>query len=340
MEAKLRAEAARAGARRFPIVPASFFGMVLGLLGLAAAWKAAAGMWQVSEVLAAALTLAGTIVWAAVLLLFLAKWVLSPEAARSEARDPIQCCFIGLAGVATNLVSIAVLPQSRAAGFALFALGTLFTISFAAWKTGGLWQGGRDASTNSPVLYLPTVAGGFVAATAAAAQGFPMLSQLAFGAGFFSWLAIESVLLNRLYTGGVLALPLRPTLGIQLAPPAVGAVAVLSAFGDGARPMAAAMLGYALLQALVLLRLLPWIAHQTFVTGYWGFAFGATALGTVTIRLAENAGDQAFNLLAGLTFGAANLVVAALIIGTARLALQGRLLESLATRSGLDAVEH
>lgn len=49
-----------------------------------------------------------------VLVLFAAKWVLAREAARAEARDPVQCCFIGLAGVATILVSVIAAPWKAA----------------------------------------------------------------------------------------------------------------------------------------------------------------------------------------------------------------------------------
>jgi tellurite resistance protein len=260
------------------------------------------------------------------LVLFAAKWVLAREAAQAEARDPVHSCFIGLVGVATILVSVAALPWSRTGALTLFALGTAFTLAFGVWQTGNLWQGGRDPAMSTPVLYLPTVAGGFVGASAAAAHGFPMVAQLAFGAGFFSWLAIESVLVHRLYTGEPLAPELRPTLGIQLAPPAVGAVAALAVFGEAGHPLVAAMTGYALLQALILLRLLAWIRRQPFVPGYWGFAFGATALATATLRLAASGADEGARVLAGVIFGAANIVIGAVIFGTSRLAWQGRLL--------------
>lgn len=320
-----------ASAPVLPLVPASFFGIVLGLLGLSVAWRAGSRLWDLPAFPGDALALLGSLVWATVLLLFAAKWVLAREAAQAEARDPVHCCFIGLAGVATLLVSVAAIPWSGGAAFALFALGTAFTLAFGVWTTGTLWQGGRDPALSTPVLYLPTVAGGFVGASAAAAHGFPIVAQLAFGAGFFSWLAIESVLVHRLYTGGQLATALRPTLGIQLAPPAVGAVAALAILGEAGRPLVAAMTGYALLQALVLLRLLPWIRRQPFVTGYWGFAFGATALATATLRLAETGADEGARVLAGVIFGAANIVIGAVIFGTLRLAWQGRLLPARTT---------
>lgn len=102
------------------------------------------------------------------------------------------------------------------------------------------------------MLYLPTVAGSFVSATVGAALGLADWGQLAFGAGLFSWLAMESVLLHRLLTGTEKPDALRPTLGIQLAPAPVGAVAYLSAGGGAPDLLAHALIGYGLLQVLVL----------------------------------------------------------------------------------------
>ena len=190
----------------------------------------------------------------------------------------------------------------------------------------GLWQGGRSHDATTPVLYLPTVAGAFVTAIAASALGFPDWGQLVFGAGLFSWLAIESVLVQRLYTLPALPEALRPTLGIQLAPPVVAVLAFLS-ITTGLPALAAhALLGYGLLQALVLLRLLPWIMRQPFAPSYWSFSFGATALSTAALRMTERGDTGAVALLALPLFAAVNIVIAILILGTVRLAVLGRLL--------------
>jgi tellurite resistance protein len=79
------------------------------------------------------------------------------------------------------------------------------------------------------------LAGGFVTAGVSAALGYPDWGQRAFGVALFSWFAIESVLLHRLHTVETLPIALRPTLGIQLAPPVVGAVAYLAINGEAAR---------------------------------------------------------------------------------------------------------
>ena len=318
-------ETAMPRASSIPIIPASFFGMVLGLVGLGTAWRAAAQLWGAPAVVGESVMLLGSVVWAVVLVLYAAKWFVARGLAIDEARHPVQCCFIGLAGVATLLVALGALPYARPLAFVLFGLGALFTLGFAVWRTGGLWQGDREAAATTPVLYLPTVAGGFVTATAASAFGLRDVAQLAFGAALFSWLAIESVLLHRFYTAPRLSAALRPTLGIQLAPPAVGGVAWLSLGGDPGGVVALGLLGYALLQALVLLRLLPFIREHGVSAGYWAFSFGATALATLSLRVAASGTAPFVTGLAPLVFVAANALVVGLAVGTLRLLLAGKL---------------
>jgi tellurite resistance protein len=261
---------------------------------------------------------------------YAAKWVYAREEALRELEHPVQCCFVGLIGVATMLVGIAVLPYSRLAAQIAFAAGAFFTLAFAVWRTGILWRGGRDPGATTPVLYLPAVAGAFVTATAAAALGYRDWGQLAFGAGLFSWLAIESVLLHRLYTAPSMPAALRPTLGIQLAPPVVGAVAYLNVTTGAPDLLVNAMLGYGILQAFLLLRLLPWIRQQSFAPSYWAFTFGATALAAVPLDMMERGTTGAVASIAPYLFIAANIVVALVALGTLRLLLQGRLLPKAA----------
>jgi tellurite resistance protein len=158
------------------------------------------------------------------------------------------------------------------------------------------------------------------------ALGYADWGQYAFGGGLFTWFAIESVLLHRLYTAPGLPLALRPSLGIQLAPPAVGAVAYLSVTSGMPDLLAHAFLGYGVLQALLMLRLLPWILKQSFTPSYWAFSFGVTALATVPLRMVERGDTGPAALLAPPLFLAANIVIALLVIATLMLLVQGRLI--------------
>jgi tellurite resistance protein len=313
-----------------PIVPASLFGVVLGLTGLANAWRAAHAAWGLPGLVAEAIYGVAGLAWLAITALYALKWVVRPDLAHAETEHPVQCCFVGLVGVSTMLVALGALPYSRSAAVALYLAGALFTVGFALWRTGLLWHGRRDPDATTPVLYLPSVAGGFVTGLVAAALGWQEVGQMAFGAGLFAWLAIESVLLHRLYTGAPMPPALRPTLGIQLAPPAVGAATYLAISGGHADLIGHALIGYALFQALLLLRLAPWIAEQPFAASYWAFTFGATALATAAIRVGVAAPGGAVAALSPMLFGATNILLLAITAQSLRLIAQHRLLPPVA----------
>jgi tellurite resistance protein len=309
-----------------PLVPAAFFAVVLGLAGLGSVWRRAAVVYQMPVIVGEVLMACAAAIWAVQMALYVLKWCLATDRALEEARHPVQCCFIGLAGVATMLIAGAVLPYSRLAAEVVFVPGLLFTVAFGVWRTGLLWHGERDEGFTTPVLYLPTVGGGFVTAAMLANLGFADWARMAFGAAVLSWLAIESVLLRRLYSGPVLPPPLRPTLGIQLAPPAVGAVAYL-ALTDGPPDLVLHMLfGYALLQGMLMLRLLKWISAQPFSMPYWGFSFGLTAIAQVPLGMVARGDHGAGADLAGVLFVLSNAGMLWLILGTLRLLLQGKIL--------------
>jgi tellurite resistance protein len=309
-----------------PVVPASFFGMVLGVVGLGFAWRQATRAWDLPAAVSEVLMGIAAAIWAVLMVLYVAKWIFARTAAQDEAHHPVQCCFVGLVGVATMLIAGAALPYSRTTTIVLFVAGATFTIVFAVWRTGAMWQGGRDVAASTPVLYLPTGAGLFVTAFVASALGWRDWGILAFGAGALSWLSIESVILHRLYTAPAMLAALRPVLGIQLAPPAVGAGAWLAVTDGVPSLLPQAMLGYALLQAAVLIRLLPWVGEQRLSAGYWAYSFGVTGLAAAAIAVARGGTSGAMSALAPFLFAGANIVVAVLLVGTVWLLLSGKLL--------------
>jgi tellurite resistance protein len=205
-------------------------------------------------------------------------------------------------------------------------LGGAWVAAFSLWRTGRLWMGGRDHSATTAVLYLPSVAGGFVLASALASLGWPDAGQLAFGAALFSWLAIESVLLHRLYTLPEMPAPLRPTLGIQIASPAVGAVAYLNVGGGQPDFVARALIGYALLQFLILARLWPWLRAAGPTPGWWAFSFGLAALPTAAVKLVAHGDRGIMAWLAPLLSAVGTLAIFAIAAMTLVLLARGKLL--------------
>jgi tellurite resistance protein len=307
-------------------VPASFFGIVLGLAGLGSGWRLAAHIWNVTPSVGEIISLLAATVWLLLMLLYIAKWIWLRSEALAEFHHPVLCCFVGVVPVTTALVGWAIRPYCYPVALVLAGVGIVGQLVFGVYRTGALWKGGRDHSTTTPILYLPTVAGSFVSALVLSAFGYRSWGVPFFGAGLLSWLAIESVLLHRLYVVSELPPPLRPTLGIQLAPPAVGCAAYFSIAPGPLDLFAQGLIGYALFQALVLIRLLPWIARQPFSASYWAFSFGVSALGLDMLRCVERGDTGPLAIAAPYAFALANIIIGALAAGTVLQLLRGKLL--------------
>ncbi len=314
-------------------IPAAFFAIAVGLFALGSAWRAASSLWGMPSVVGEMLMATGGAVWLAVSALYISKWIWARSAARAEWVHPVQCCFIALAPVSTLLAALAVRPHLPRLAQALFWVGASGQAAFMVDRAGTLWAGGRNPLTTTPVLYLPTVAGSFVSAIVSSAFGYSTLANLSFGVGFFSWLALESVVLQRLLIDEPLEGRLLPTLGVQLAPPVVGCVAYLGLSASTVDRFALMLLGYGLLQALILIRLTPRFRTQPFATSYWAFALGVSGLALASIRVAARTADgdgrAGMTSLAMVLFVVANVVVGVIFLRTIGLAVRGRLLPPL-----------
>jgi tellurite resistance protein TehA-like permease len=125
------------------------------------------------------------------------------------------------------------------------------------WLTGQWITGGIDPDAVHPGYFLPTAAGGLIGASAAAAVHLHALAEASFGIGVICWLLLASMILNRLITRPALPNALVPTMAIELGIPAVAGPAYFAVAGRTVTFMACALGGYAVLMALVQVRLIP-----------------------------------------------------------------------------------
>ncbi|MYM95527.1 dicarboxylate transporter/tellurite-resistance protein TehA [Duganella vulcania] len=307
-------------------VPVAFFGMAVGVLALSQAWLVAGRLWPDMAHPSHWLGAAGLLIWAVLLLAYLCKWWARRDAALAELYDPVISSLATLGPISTMLASVALLAWSRPAGLALWAAALAWQMVLGLWIYGRFWKGGHPPANVTAAVYLPAVGQNLVAGMSSAAFGCSELGVLFFGAGMFSWLALESMILGRAATHTPLPEAQRPLLGIQLAPAVVAGVCYTSLRPESADFFVQMLLGYGLYQAALALRLLPWIMQQRFAPSYWSFSFGVAALANLTLRLHERSPGTLTAVLAPLTLAGASLVVGGLLLGTVRLAWQGRLL--------------
>lgn len=307
-------------------MPVSFFSMAVGSLAWGHSWQAAAQVWSVPTVLPHLASGLGLLLWLLVLSAYARKWWHQPQVARAELDHPVQSAMAALLPVSTLLAAITLKPLWPDVAWALLGIGLLAQLALGVWGVGRFWQGGRSPESVNASVYLLAVAQNFVAATASASFGWTSLGALFFGAGLFSWLALESLVLGRAATQASLELAQRPLQGIQLAPPVVGGLSYLALTSGPPDLMAHMLLGYGLYQALLAARLLPWTLQAAFAPTYWAFSFGVMALATMGLRMLARAPEvELWQWLAPVLFGVANLVMATLLWSTLRLVRQGRL---------------
>ncbi|HXP01020.1 MAG TPA: dicarboxylate transporter/tellurite-resistance protein TehA [Luteibacter sp.] len=307
-------------------IPASFFGMILGLVGWGGNWRVAARLWHLPPQIGEGIMAVAFVVWAILTAAYWYKWLFHRTAAIEELLHPINCCFIGLAPSSTVLMAIVLAPHARTLAIVALVGGAIGQVAFGVWRFGGMLEGDRDVSTTTPVIYLPSVAGNFIVAIAAGTLGFPSWGILFFGIGLFSWFALESIVVFRLLNVAALPLPLRPTLGIQLAPPVVAVVACLANTEGHPDLLVQAAWGYGMVQLLLMIRLAPWILKQPFVPGYWAFSFGITALSGGALQMTARGVTGAIAQMTPFVFVFTNLVMIALVVGTLVRIFQDKLL--------------
>lgn len=302
-------------ANKFFPVPAGYFGMPLGISAFGLGLRFAGQKGIMSAAWGEGIIAVAAVIWCYLVAAYIAKWFVVRKAALEEMQHTILCCFISLIPITTMLMGTCALPYSKSLAWVLWIAGIAGQLAFAGYRAAGLLRGLHTPEATTPILYLPTVAGNFVSASSLAAAGYPDFGMFFLGAGVLAWFSLESVILQRLRTLAPMPLPLRPSMGIQIAPALVGAATYLSVNGGTIDAIVLGLLGYGMLQIIFQIRLLPWVAEGGFTPSFWAYSFGLASLSTCGLRFmaAENVPAYYATLGAGMVIFAA-LCLAALAV--------------------------
>ncbi|MGO4306917.1 dicarboxylate transporter/tellurite-resistance protein TehA [Cupriavidus sp. RAF12] len=298
---------AQASAPQTPhLLPPTAFGIVLGLAALGRAWRLAADTWHVPPLIGEGLLTAAALAWVVLVVPYLMQWRHQDDSTLPHA---LQDGGHALPAIATLQLVPALLPHSLFAAWVLGLLGIGWQLAFALWHTGRLWRGGHPGHDATPALYLPTVAGNFTSGATLGMLGQPDFGWLLVGAGLFSWLSLESLVVRRLWKPGGLPPAQRAQLGIQFAPPMVCGAACIALAPHADQPWLPLLWGYGLFQLLLGLRMAGWLGASRFDARFaWAYSFGIGCAAICAVRLAET-GNHAAHVLALPVFIAANAVI-------------------------------
>lgn len=319
--------------RRMRRIPLGLFGMPFGLCGLAGCWLTAAGYGLVPSAVGDAMLGAAAAAWLAVLAGYLRHLASDRAALGRDLRDRTAGPFAALAVITPMLLGAQGLrPLAPSAAVVVVDLCLALTVLLGAWFTGDWIIGPLELDQIHPGYFLPTVAGGLVAAAAAAAVGQANLALVMLGLGMICWVVLGSVILVRLLTRPPLPAPLLPTLAIEVAPAAVASLAWFAIHGDPVDPVdpvdpiAAAIGGYGLLMVLAQLRLLPAYLRLPFLPSTWAFTFSWAAVASVGVHWLNELAPPGRQIGQYALLAAATLLVGGIAVRTAVALLHGRLL--------------
>ena len=305
-----------------PRVPPNLFAIALGLAGLGQAWGAAVPVLGTPQAVPDALNVLDAAVW---LVLVGAYLLQGPRIIMADLRDPVVSPFVSASALTAMILSAALAKEAFAAGRVLVIVSVAVTIGLGGWLTGQWMTGGTEPDSVHPGYFLPTAAGGLIGANVAAQVHLHALAEASFGIGVICWILFASMILNRLFTRPPLPSALVPTMAIELGIPAVAGPAYFAVTGRTVSFMAYALGGYAVLMALVQVRLIPVYRRLSFAPGFWSFAFAyaaaaSDALVWLAIRKPPGATGYAIAVITLLT-----VFVAWIAFRTVVLAVRGQL---------------
>ncbi len=249
-------------------IPANFYLITFGLVGLARVWHLASSLYGLSAGIGDALFLVAAVVFLLFLAVLMIKLVLAPKTVLADLTDPAIGPFFSLLPITGMLLAVGIEPYTFETARVLFLMFFVAMLLLGGWYTGQWIVAALDADKFGPGYFLPTVAGGLLGADSAASFGLTGLGWMSFGMGMISWLMLGPIVLNRLYFRPGLPGARMPMLAIIIVPPVIAGNAYFVLTGGRIDLLVYVLAGYTVLMALVQLRLVHLYFKLKFSPGF------------------------------------------------------------------------
>lgn len=308
-----------------PRITPNLFGISFGLTGLGEVWATAAHLYDVPAQIGDVVFAVSALVWAVTVVPY-ARHLVVTGRWRTELQDPVFAPFLALVGLVPMLVGAAFADRAPTAAAVVVTASLLSTLVLGGALMGQWIVSDLTLAQWHPGYFLPTVAGGFLGAGSLAALGHDDLAHALFGYGTVSWLVLGSILLQRTFVEKRLPAPLVPTMAIQMAPPAVAGTAWFAINGGTIDALALGLVGYAVLMAMVQVRLVPLFRASPFGPGWWSFSFSYAAVFVDALHWMSLEHLALGTLWTWLLLAVVTAGIGALTVRTARAMVAGRFL--------------
>ena len=301
--------------------PVAMFAGSLGICGLALAWRLASESFDLPIIIFKIIMGFGIGYTIAVTVLYALKAIRHWDHIPADVHHPVRGNFLSAAGLGMMLIAYGIQSYTPVFASYLWLIASLFSIVMAILVMDCWIKSEHKSDEITPAIFIPAV-GLIIGPMTGADMGYNLLCWMMLGAGAFGWLAMLPIVLNRLFFHTFVTPPLRPSLFILVAPPAVVALALTRMDGGYMDNTARMLTGMALFTFLYIASGWRKQIGIPFGLPWWGYTFPLSALTSALFFFYESSGAGYVGFLAlaflTLTTGITSLVAVKTLMAFAK----------------------
>lgn len=300
---------------RLEHLPVSLFSTVMGIAGLAIAWKRASHAIAAPNLVWLVFASFASLVFISLLCLYGIKLLRHPLAVKAELRHPVRMNFFPTISIGMLLLAVVwsdVVPSFAKVLWSIAALVQLgFTLmAMSSW----IYHSHFELKHMNPAWFIPVV-GNIIVPIVGVKFASTEISWFFFSIGIVFWLVLLTIVMNRLFFEEALSARLTPTLFILLAPPAVGFLA-WSALSGGLDHFGRILYNFALFITLLLgINVFRFFRLQFFVSS-WAFSFPLSAMVIASFVIHDQTKQPAYLWIAVALLSLLSFLIAFLLART------------------------
>jgi len=299
-------------------LPVALFGSVMGLCGLAVAWRLAHQLYGAPEWTSQLIGAVAVLAFIALAIGYAIKALTGFHTVRAEFHHPIAGNLFGTALISVLLLPILIAPYDLMLARAMWAVGAVGMTLFA-WLIVSRWLQARQLATHATPAWIVPLVGMLDVPLAVPALRWPEVHgvmMLGLAVGMFFAIPLFTMIMSRLLFEEPLPAAMEPSLLILLAPFSVGYSAYVATTGQ----IDAFAQALYMLTLFVLVVLLGRLRHLRsccpFRVSWWAVSFPLASAATAALRHAGAAQNIVSDAIAVLLLAFATVVIVGLLLRT------------------------
>lgn len=299
--------------KNFPI---SFLAICLGLIGFTLAWQKAEHILKLPFTISNYLLFFSVLIIGLVVTTYLIKIIKYPEEIKKEFNHPIKMNFYPITAKLFLISSIIYLGSnltlSRYLWWAGVIIQFIFTIIImSAW----IRHEKFEIHHVNPSWFIPVV-GSIIIPIAGATHFSAELSWFFFSIGFFWWLILTVIVMNRVIFHHPLPEKMVPTFFILFAPPVIGFIALTKL--SGFNPFGNLLYYFGAFMFILIMFQFKMFVKLKFYLSWWAYSFPLDALAIGTFLMYHETGLPFFKTASWIIFIFLNVIIVLLLIKTVK----------------------